>query len=81
MPSCETSDVSIYRKSMMAAGIAEAAITFERLEIGLTLRIQLLPPTFATRPDFDMTLPIARHFVTSAVDRIQNGGHRSGNNY
>jgi len=37
-----------------AAVKTQAAITFERLEI--TMRFQLLPPLFITRPDLDMTL-------------------------
>ena len=64
----------------MVAVKTEAAITFDRLEI--TTRFQLLPPHF--RPEYGRNqksrhgydiVDIARHFPTSAVVPIQNGGH------
>ena len=54
----------------MAAGKTEAAITFERLE--LTTRFQLLPHIFDQAGLGYDTVDIARHFLTSAVDRFQN---------
>jgi len=57
----------------MAAGKTEATATFERFEIAM--RFQLLTHIFdQVRLGYD-TADIARHFVTSVVDRIQNGGH------
>jgi hypothetical protein len=51
----------------------EAVVTFKRLEI--TMRCQLLPHIFDhARLGYD-TADIARHFVMSAVGRIQNGGY------
>ncbi len=65
MVSCpEKSDVSFDRKSKMAAGKTEAAITFERLEI--TTRFQLMPHIFdQVRLGYD-TVNIVRYFLTSA---------------
>ncbi len=52
----------------MAAVKTEAAITFER-------DFNFYPHIFdQARLGYDI-VDIARHFPTSAVDRIQNGGH------
>ena len=53
----------------------EAAITFERLEITPRFQLSAYPHIFdQARLGYD-TVDIARHFMTSAAYRIQNGNH------
>ena len=61
------------RKTKMAAVKTETAIKCAPLDI--TMRFQLLPSHFRPGPTWIWHYRIARHFMTSAAYRIQNGGH------